>query len=62
MSSPGSGVIKTVAHDKIMTTASPIVSTRVIVASVHPPVFHLSRVLISSANPKELRECPGNAI
>src|SRR5215469_1319940 len=50
MSSPGSGVIKTVAHDKITTTASPIVSTRIITGSVHPPGFHLSRVLISSAN------------
>ena len=47
-------MIKTVAHDKITTTASPIVSTRIIVASVHPPVFPLSRVLISGANPKEI--------
>jgi len=44
MSSARSGVIKTVAHDKITTTASAIVSTRIIARSVHPPVFPLSRV------------------
>jgi hypothetical protein len=54
MSSPGSGVIKTVAHDKITTTASPIVTTRIIVASVHPPVFPLSRVQISSTKFKRI--------
>jgi len=50
MSSAGSGVIKAVAHDKITTTASPIVSTRIMAASLHP-VFPLSRVQISGANP-----------
>ena len=44
MSSSGSGVTKTVAHDTIMTTATPTVSTRIMVASLHPPVFGLSRV------------------
>jgi len=44
MSSARSGVIKTVAHDNITTTASAIVSTRIIARSVHPPVFLLSRV------------------
>src|SRR4029077_11819190 len=44
MSSARSGVIKTVAHAKITTTASAIVSTRIIARSVHPPVFLLSRV------------------
>src|SRR4029077_15852811 len=53
MSSARLGVIKTVAHDKITTTASPIVSTRIIVASVHPPVFPLSSVQISSGNSQE---------
>ena len=48
MSSAGSGVIKTVAHDKITTTASPIVSTRIMAASLHL-VFPLSRVQISGA-------------
>jgi len=44
MSSARSGVIKTVTHDKITTTANPIVSTRDIVGSLHPQLFPLSRV------------------
>jgi len=44
MSSARLGVIKTVTHDKITTTANPIVSTRDIVGSLHPQLFPLSRV------------------
>jgi hypothetical protein len=47
MSSAGSGVIKTVAHDKITTTANPIVSTSIIIASVHPPGLSF----VKGANP-----------
>jgi hypothetical protein len=53
MSSAGSGVIKTVAQDRITPTASPIVNICIIVASLHP-VFPLSRVHISGANSKEI--------
>jgi hypothetical protein len=53
MSSAGSGVIKTVAHDRITTTATPIVNIRIIFASLHP-VFPLSRVQISRANLKKI--------
>jgi hypothetical protein len=53
MSSAESGVIKTVAHDRITTTTTPIVNIRIIFASLHP-VFLLSRVQISSANPKKI--------
>ena len=54
MSSARSGVIKTVAHDKITTTASAIVSTRIIARSVHPPVFLLSRACKSGGNLKQI--------